>query len=67
MRKFGYARVSTSQQSLNLQIDSLKQAGVKRNRIFTDQATGSNTNRDALELLKIKVESQLIIFWGAIM
>ncbi|EPA9146130.1 recombinase family protein, partial [Klebsiella pneumoniae] len=38
MRLFGYARVSTSQQSLDIQISALKEAGVKANRIFTDKA-----------------------------
>ncbi len=37
MRLFGYARVSTSQQSLDLQVRALKDAGVKANRIFTDK------------------------------
>jgi DNA invertase Pin-like site-specific DNA recombinase len=61
MRLFGYARVSTSQQSLNVQINALKKAGVKGHRIFMDQASGNHTNRDGLQLLKIKVEKGDII------
>ena len=56
MRLFGYARVSTSQQSLEIQIKSLKAEGVKDNRIFSDKATGSHANRDGLLLLMVKVE-----------
>lgn len=41
---FGYVRVSTSQQSLNIKIRALKDAGVKANRIFTDKASGSSVN-----------------------
>ena len=57
MRLFGYARVSTSQQSLDLQIKTLQAAGVEKNRIFTDKTTGSSGgDRKGLELLKVKVE-----------
>ncbi len=56
MRLFGYARVSTSQQSLDIQIKALKEAGVNENRIFTDIATGSHSQRDGLTLLRLKVE-----------
>lgn len=56
MRLFGYARVSTSQQSLDIQVEALKQAGVKLNRIFTDKGSGSHTKREGLNLLRIKVE-----------
>jgi len=57
MRLFGYGRVSTSQQSLEIQFNRLLDAGVKRSRIFTDKASGSsNGNRKGLELLKLKVE-----------
>lgn len=56
MRLFGYARVSTSQQSLDLQVKALKDAGVKANRIFTDKASGSSTDREGLDLLRMKVE-----------
>ena len=57
MRLFGYARVSTSQQSLDIQINALRDAGVQDNRIFTDIATGSNAERDGLKLLRLKVEA----------
>lgn len=57
MRTFGYARVSTSKQSLDLQIQTLKDAGVEDHRLFTDKATGSNTQRSGLELLRLKVEA----------
>ncbi len=56
MRVFGYARVSTSKQSLDIQIKQLKEAGVEEKRIFTDKSTGNNTERSGLDLLKMKVE-----------
>lgn len=56
MRTFGYARVSTSQQSLDVQVKALKDAGVEKHRIFTDKATGSNTDRAGLDTLRMKVE-----------
>lgn len=56
MRLFGYARVSTKQQSLDIQIEALKVAGVLEHRILTDKATGSNTERTGLQELMLKVE-----------
>ncbi|EGY28329.1 Site-specific recombinase protein [Candidatus Regiella insecticola 5.15] len=56
MRLFGYARVSTSQQSLDIQIKALKAEGVKTSRIFTDKITGGHADREGLQLLRIKVE-----------
>ena len=56
MRLFGYARVSTSKQSLELQKQALKNAGVKESRIFFDKATGSNIDRAGLNSLMVKVE-----------
>ncbi|WP_440137793.1 recombinase family protein [Pseudomonas savastanoi] len=39
MRLFGYARVSTSQQSLDVQINALKAENVSAARIFTDKVS----------------------------
>lgn len=61
MRLFGYARVSTSQQSLDIQVRALRDAGVKANRIFTDKASGSSANREGLDLLRMKVEEADVI------
>lgn len=56
MRKFGYARVSTSQQSLETQINRLKKQGIEPFRIFYDKISGKSMSGKGLELLKIKVE-----------
>lgn len=56
MRLFGYARVSTSQQSLDIQIKGLKDVGVKANRVFTNKASGGPVDRLGLGLLRMKVE-----------
>ena len=61
MRLFGYARVSTSQQSLDLQIKALENAGVVKNRIFFDKATGKTMDRPGLQTLQVKVETSDII------
>lgn len=61
MRLFGYVRVSTSQQSLDIQMKALKEAGVKASRIFTDKASGSHTDREGLDLLRMKVEEGDVI------
>lgn len=61
MRLFGYARVSTSQQSLDVQVKALKAEGIRTSRIFTDKATGSNAKRRGLSLLKLKVEEGDVI------
>ena len=52
MRNFGYARISTSQQSLDRQINTLTAAGVKANRLFTEKAIGRNLDPPSIETSK---------------
>jgi DNA invertase Pin-like site-specific DNA recombinase len=61
MRLFGYARVSTNQQSLDIQVKALKEAGVGAGRIFTDKASGSDRDREGLRMLRVKVEEGDVI------
>ena len=61
MRLFGYARVSTSQQSLDLQVKALRNEGVRVNRIFTDKISGGHLNREGLQMLRLKVEEGDVI------
>ena len=44
--KVGYARVSTKDQNLELQIDALKESGCEK--IYQDIASGARTERPAL-------------------
>jgi DNA invertase Pin-like site-specific DNA recombinase len=61
MRLFGYARVSTGQQSLDLQVKALKAAGVEPHRLFTDKESGGTIDRDGLQTLRHKVEEGDVI------
>lgn len=60
--KYGYARVSTSGQELNLQIDALKKAGCTK--IFKEIAKGTKTDRCKLnDLLTIVKPGDTIVIW----
>ena len=48
-RPLGYARVSTDDQNLSLQIDALIRFGVQPNDIYTDKISGANADRPGLE------------------
>ena len=56
MAKLGYARVSTGQQKLDIQLATLKQLGIREDRIFTDKASGANTERPGLAQLLNRAE-----------
>src|SRR3982751_4675889 len=58
----GYARVSTQDQTLDLQLDALKKAGCLK--IFTDTASGAKSERKGLhEALDYVRENDVLIVW----
>jgi DNA invertase Pin-like site-specific DNA recombinase len=60
--KLGYARVSTRDQNFNLQVDALKRAGCER--IYQDVASGSKTERPALdEMLGQLRRGDVLVIW----
>jgi DNA invertase Pin-like site-specific DNA recombinase len=58
----GYARISTTDQTLDLQQDALTAAGCQK--IFTDTASGSRTDRPGLaEALTFAREGDTLVVW----
>lgn len=63
MARIGYARVSTTDQDAQLQIDALKQAGV--DKIFTDHGvSGTKASRPQLtEMLDYLRDGDTVVIW----
>ena len=49
--ELGYARVSTTKQSLERQLDALSAQGIPGERIFIDKKTGATTDREGLQTM----------------
>lgn len=60
--KIGYARVSTTDQNTDLQLQALKAAGCEQ--IFEDQVSGSSTKRPGLDqALKLVSKDDVLVVW----
>ena len=63
-RAVGYARVSTTEQDLQLQIDALHTAGVTPARLFVDKVSGAKTDRPGLgKCLEFLQAGDLLLVW----
>lgn len=63
-RLIGYARVSTEEQNLDMQIQALLRAGVHEDNIHTDKASALALKRPGLELaLKDATDGDVIVVW----
>ena len=60
--KIGYARVSTGDQNLDLQMDALNK--YECDKIFTDKMSGARSDRPGLEeAMKFMREGDTLIVW----
>lgn len=58
----GYARVSTNDQNLDMQLTSLKEAGCEK--IYEDHLSGTKTNRPGLQLaLEVLRKNDTLVVW----
>ena len=61
---FGYARVSTNEQNLDLQIDAFLKEGIKNKNIYTDKVSSTKEDRKSLNRLFNYVrEGDTIVVW----
>lgn len=64
MALYGYARVSTDDQELALQLDALQQAGCDEANIYSEKVSGAKSDRPALDacLAKLKDGDTLLVW-----
>ena len=64
MRMIGYARVSTGDQNLSLQVDALKNVGCIERDIYTDKSSGAKMERPGLEnCMKALEKGDTLVVW----
>lgn len=60
--KIGYARVSTTEQNLDMQVDALRITGCEQ--IYTDKMSGSTMTRDGLDAALAQLsEGDMLVVW----
>jgi DNA invertase Pin-like site-specific DNA recombinase len=60
----GYARVSTDDQRLDLQLDALAQVGVTSQHLYTDKASGARSDRPGLlAAIKASRPGDVLVVW----
>ncbi len=61
---FGYARVSTQEQNLDLQLDALLKEGIPQKNIYTDKVSSTKEDRkNLIKLLNYVREGDTIVVW----
>lgn len=59
---YGYARVSTTAQSLGEQLEQLKQAGVSKENMYKEKFTGTKMNRpEFTKLLSVLKDNDIVV------
>lgn len=62
--KLGYARVSTKDQNLDLQLDALRKAGCSDTYIYKEEISGATRERPQLQRLLSQLrEGDVVVFW----
>lgn len=60
----GYARVSTQDQDVHLQVNALEKAGCSKNTIFIDKISGAKAQRPGLEkCLSVLTRGDTLLVW----